>query len=68
MALRRYLLFLGLSLAIVTGSASALPFIASHAAAVGATPGKTAGRVQSVEPGAGPDWTVARIVPSSPQD
>ncbi|GAA2563093.1 hypothetical protein GCM10010423_77670 [Streptomyces levis] len=68
MALRRYVLFLGFALAVVTGSASALPVIASHAAAsVGAKPGRTAGEVKTLEPGAESDWMVARIVPRSPR-
>ncbi|MCM3301734.1 hypothetical protein ACPMJQ_34805 [Streptomyces pseudogriseolus] len=68
MALRRYVLFLGFALAVVTGSASALPVIASHVtASVGAEPGRTAGEVETVEPGAESGWMVARIVPRSPR-
>ncbi|WP_217145150.1 hypothetical protein [Streptomyces sp. AC627_RSS907] len=69
MVLRRHLLFVGFALAVVTGSGSALPFIASRAtAAVGATSGRAAAQVRTVESGTEPDWTVARIVPSSPRD
>ncbi|MFG2514100.1 hypothetical protein [Streptomyces sp. NPDC048584] len=61
MALRRYILFLGFALAVVTGSASALPAIASHApVSVGADPGRAAGEVRIVEPGAELDWIVTR--------
>ncbi|MFE0359665.1 hypothetical protein ACFW2K_39465 [Streptomyces nigra] len=68
MALRRYVLFLGFALAVVTGSASALPAIASHAPGPdGFRPAMTAGNVQTVEPGVELDWMVARIVPRSPR-
>ncbi|NEA39826.1 hypothetical protein [Streptomyces sp. SID11385] len=46
MALRGYLIFLGLALAAVVGSAAVLPAVASHTWPVSAdvTPGKPSGR------------------------
>ncbi|MFJ2951597.1 hypothetical protein ACIO8H_28825 [Streptomyces sp. NPDC087226] len=68
MALRRYVLFLGFALAVVAGSVSALPAIASHVpVSVGANPGRAAGEVRIVEPGAELDWMVSRIVTRSPR-
>ncbi|MGW6792620.1 hypothetical protein [Streptomyces chartreusis] len=68
MALRRYVLFLGFALTVVTGSASALPVIASHVpASVGAEPERTTEGVQTVEPGTELDWMVVKVVPRSLQ-
>ncbi|WP_225627464.1 hypothetical protein [Streptomyces werraensis] len=65
-ALRRYFIFLGFALIIVTGSASVLPLIASYSSASnGMQPGGSAGKVQPAEPEVDHGWSVASVTPES---